>query len=533
MQQQRVQDAMTFMFGLEPIVFWGWLFFLLYMGLMLSFGFVGMGRVHSSDDFATARAGYGPVFLALAMTATAASGATFLGLPALAYSVGISSLGQLLYPFGVYIGVWMSMVAIRRGGEAFGSRTIPEYLGDRYQSESLRLLAAVFSMLLLFYLAGQLLSGAVMFYNLLGLETFPALVITAVMLMVYVSMGGAHSDILSDGVQGALMLVLAVLVLYLFLTGFGVEEGGLDAVFERLEALDPQLVKPLHEAHPLFNSYWDFFAIFVAHLPLGLLPHIGNKLWALKSDSDQTKFITLSFAFGLLLPVIICGGLLARAVLGDALLADGSHPNNAIPALFIAILPAWLAALIGAGVLAAVMSTADGLVVSSAQIFANDIFRRTIAPIKLPTASPQELDRISLKISRVATILILMAATGIAWWTRDMNIALLVWIGVGGFMAAIAGPIFLGIFWRGATRTGALTGFLVGVGTFSVFKAGLIEAAWFHSTPAIYAVWLQSQSINPYACTTLALACGVIAMTLVSLFTERLDDGHLKRVFSD
>ena len=71
MQQQRVQDAMTFMFGLEPIVFWGWLFFLLYMGLMLSFGFVGMGRVHSSDDFATARAGYGPVFLALAMTATA------------------------------------------------------------------------------------------------------------------------------------------------------------------------------------------------------------------------------------------------------------------------------------------------------------------------------------------------------------------------------------------------------------------------------------------------------------------------------
>ena len=65
-------------------------------------------------------------------------------------------------------------------------------------------------MLLLFYLAGQLLSGAVMFYNLLGLETFPALIITAIMLMVYVSMGGAHADILSDWVQGALMLGLAV-----------------------------------------------------------------------------------------------------------------------------------------------------------------------------------------------------------------------------------------------------------------------------------------------------------------------------------
>ena len=196
------------MFGLEPIIFWGWLFFILYMGLMVGFGFIGMSRVQNSDDFATARAGYGPVFLALAMTA--ASGATFLGLPALAYSAGLSSLWQLLYPFGVYIGVWVSMVAIRRGGEAFGSRTIPKYLGDRYKSDALRLLAASFSMVLLFYLAGQLLSGAVIFYNLLGLETFPALIITAIMLMVYVSMGGAHADILSDWVQGALMLVLAV-----------------------------------------------------------------------------------------------------------------------------------------------------------------------------------------------------------------------------------------------------------------------------------------------------------------------------------
>jgi Na+/proline symporter len=157
-----------------------------------------MLRVQNSDDFATAHGGYGPVFLALAMTATAASGATFLGMPALAYSAGISSLWQLLYPFGVYIAVWVSMVAILRGGEAFGSRTIAEYLGDRYKSDALRLMTAGFSMLLLFYLAGQLLSGALMFYNLLALETVPALIITAFMLMSYVAMGGAHADILSD-----------------------------------------------------------------------------------------------------------------------------------------------------------------------------------------------------------------------------------------------------------------------------------------------------------------------------------------------
>jgi Na+/proline symporter len=65
-------------------------------GLMVGFAIIGMSRVQNSDDFATARVGYGPVFLALAMTATAASGAAHLGLPALAYSAGISSLWVLL-----------------------------------------------------------------------------------------------------------------------------------------------------------------------------------------------------------------------------------------------------------------------------------------------------------------------------------------------------------------------------------------------------------------------------------------------------
>ncbi|MGR9090942.1 MAG: sodium:solute symporter family transporter, partial [Gammaproteobacteria bacterium] len=356
------------MFGIEPLIFWGWTFLVLYIGLMVFFGFVGMRRVRDNDDFATARGGYGPLFLAFAMTATTASGATFLGLPALAYKSGMSVLWYaFVYPVGVYIGVLVCLHGIRRAGASFGSRSIPEYLGDRFDSDVLRLLAAVFSLMLLFYLAGQLLAGAVMFTSMLGLETFPALCVTAVVLMFYIALGGAHADILTDGVQGALMLVLAGVVLWMFLTGFGLE-GGFSEMLGKLEAIDPDLVAPLHPTHPLFNSRWDLFAIFCAHLPLGLLPHIGNKLWALKNNRDQTKFITYSFIFGMILPAITAGGILARVLLGDALFADGMNPNMAIPELFIATLPSWVAALIGAGVLAAVMSTADGLVVSTAQI---------------------------------------------------------------------------------------------------------------------------------------------------------------------
>ena len=520
------------MFGYDPLIFWGWTFLSIYIGLMILFGFIGLRRVKSSDDFATARGSYGPLFLAFAMTATAASGATFLGLPALAYTAGLPVLWYAIaYPLGVYCGVLICLHAIRRAGESFGSRSIPEYLGDRYDSDALRILAALFSMLLLFYLAGQLLAGAVMFTSMLGLDTFPALCATALILMFYIAMGGAHADILTDGVQGALMLLLAALVLWMFLTGFGIE-GGFTGMLQQLEEIDPALVQPLSPSNPLFDSKWDVFAIFAAHLPLGLLPHIGNKLWALESNRDQKKFITYSFAFGMLLPAITCGGIMARVILGDSLFAEGMNPNQAIPELFIATLPSWIAALIGAGVLAAVMSTADGLVVSTAQIFANDIYRRTLAPLWGEGKDDMHVDHVALVISRVATVLVLVCAVALAWNTRETNVALLVWMGVGGMMAASAAPMFLGVLWRRATRAGSITGFIAGGVAFGLFHSGSIKAAWFaHGALEMPAIWLAGQATNPFACATLGAFVSIASMIVVSLMTKPPSDEHLERVF--
>jgi sodium/proline symporter len=523
-------------FGVEPLIFWGWLFLALYISMMIIFGLVGMSRVKDSDDFATARGSYGPVFLAFAMTATAASGATFLGLPGLAYKSGFSVLWYAVaYPLGLYIGVAICVVAVRRAGASFGSRSIPEFLGDRFNSDALRLLAACFSMLLMVYLAGQLLAGAVMFTQMLGLETLQALIITAIVLMFYIALGGAHADILTDGIQGALMLVLACAVLVMFLIGYKVD-GGFSGMVMELNTLDPTggLTSSMSLTNPIFNSTWDIFAIFFAHLPLGLLPHVGNKLWALKNDADQKKFITIAFIFGMILPAITCGGILARAILGDALLLEGANPNHAIPELFIATLPAWVAALICSGVLAAVMSTADGLVVSTAQIFANDIFRRTIAPKYMQKTSDARIDKIGLYISRIATVLVLIVAIWIAWSTREMNVALLVWIGIGGMMAATAAPMFLGVLWKGATRVGALSGFVTGGVVFSVMHGVGFDASWLgNGHLEIVGTFLQEQKINPFACATIGGLCSIVTMYLVSQVTEKPSEEHIKRVFGE
>ncbi len=133
----------------SELLVWSWGFLLVYIGGMLLFGYLGQRRVTTADDFATARGGYGPLFLAFAFSATTASGATFIGIPGIAYTTGLSAIWVLfLYPVGVYLGVWLCMKLVSRGGASFGSRSIPEYLGDRYQSGALRLLVAIFSLML-------------------------------------------------------------------------------------------------------------------------------------------------------------------------------------------------------------------------------------------------------------------------------------------------------------------------------------------------------------------------------------------------
>lgn len=498
---------------------------------MMGFGYVGSRRVSDADDYATARAGYGPLILALAFASTAASGATFLGLPGLTYNYGLSTLWiAFLYPLGIYTGILICQRTIGRYGNLAGVRSIPEYLGERYQSEVLRLSAAIFSLILLFYLAGQLVAGLVIFEMMLGLPQSWALTITTAVLLGYVTLGGAHADILTDGLQGFLMVALAVAILIMFLLGVG--NGGLGVLLENLSTQDSQLVRPFNSGAAITASVWAFISLTIAHIPLGLLPHIGNKLWALKDERARTRFLVMAFVFGLILPAITLGGALARGVLGDSLIAGGANgANTALPALFLEIFPTWLAALLGVGILAAVMSTADGLVISTSQVFANDIYRRSIAPRWHARLEQSVLDQNVLFISRVVTALTLLGSAVLAWFVIDMNVVLLVWVGIGGFTAALAGPLVLGSVWQGVTRAGAIWGFWMGAILFILIHGEILSGSWLVGTSMEnFGRWFDFNATSPYSAATLAGLTAALVTTLVSWVTEPLPEAHLIQI---
>ena len=279
-----------------------------------------------------------------------------------------------------------------------------------------------------------------MFELMLGVSPEWALATTAVVLMTYVVLGGAHADILTDGVQGFIMVTIGAALVLMFLTGFGVE-GGFSGMVDNLRSQDANLVGWLNPDSALYHSWWSILAILLAHIPLGMLPHIGNKLWALKSPREQRRFIRLAFTFGLTLGMLGLGGLLARAVLGDALLQPGESSNDALALLFIELFPGWLAALLGVGILAAVMSTADGLVVSSSQIVANDLYRLSYVPRYASHLDEGEVDRRVLTISRFSTVGVMVVCTAMAWALVDKNVALIVWVGTGGMMGRFCGAV--------------------------------------------------------------------------------------------
>jgi len=514
------------------LVAWSWLFLLLYMLLMLGIGWIGQQKVQHADDYATARSSYGPVFLAFAFAATTASGATFLGGPGLVYELGLGILwSSIAYPCGVYVGVLICMKLVATAGNRFGNRSIPEFLGDRFQSDGIRLLVACISLVLCFYLAGQLVSGLVMFELMLGLEPVWAISITAAVLLGYVLLGGAHADIMTDGIQGFMMLLVACLVVGMAATGAGVPGGAAEA-WKRLGTADANLVSLFNPTDPRTDSAWAIVFVFFSHIPLGLLPHLGNKLWALKSLDQRKTFIRLAFVVALSLAMLSVGGFLTRAIVGGALLQDGANPNAALPQLFISVFPTWLAALLGVGVLAAVMSTADGLVVSSSQIIANDLYRRTVAPRFSPHMDAATLDRRVLHISRWSTLGFLLGCTILAWYLQTTNIAMIVMIAIGGSASAYAGPLVLGTLWKGVTRAGAYAGILVGFLAFFVLHTRILNPDWFpRGVISDVVAWLDYQGPNPFACATLGEAASVVATVGVSLFTCPLPEDHVRLLF--
>src|SRR5699024_5619596 len=305
---------------MDSVVFWSWVLLIAFVAMMMIFGFMGMKKTHNNDDFATARSSYGPITIALVIAAGVSSGSTFMGMPGLAFDLGAPSLWYpLLYPVATVFGMLFFAKAIKEYGDTLGTRTIPEFIGNRYDSNFLRVVLAIISALLIFYVISQLVAAATMFQIMMGVDYKVGILITIVVIGTYVFMGGSHSDIMTDAVQGMLMVLIALVVVVCFTLGVGAE-GGFSGMIQTIQERRPEghFGKLFIPGDATYGSIWLVLLLFVAHLPFAIQPHLGNKFMAVKSNKDLKKLLMWTTVFATILPLMGLGGMLAIAVLpGD------------------------------------------------------------------------------------------------------------------------------------------------------------------------------------------------------------------------
>jgi SSS family transporter len=489
---------------------WGWVWVVVFLFIFVGMGAYGMSKTKTEEDFAVARSSYGPFMLAFAFAATIASGATFMSLPGMAYSKGFAVLWYpAVYPIAIYLGMFLAIKLIKRAGDRFRSNSMPEFMGQRYNSDFLRIAFSLLSLLLIYYIAAQIVAAATMFEVLLDLDYRTGIFLSVGVIALYIGMGGSHADIMTDGVQGVMMVIIALIIAGMFLLSPGVEGTGPAAINQALVAEDPGLGRDNYfiPGDPIFGSFALIMLLFLAHVPFAMNPHIGKLAFALKDPKQIRTFLLIAIPMGSILGFTVLGGLHARALVGPEI-----RPDAAIPVLFTELFPPFLAGMLGVGVLSAIMSTSDGLFIAIAVIFSNDLYKRTLAPKIHKHKTEEQIDRIALNISRLSIVVVGVLAIMLAW-NPPRFLAILLWIGIGGIVSGAAGPLLIGSLWRRGTKAGAIASFLTGVILYAVLY---VVVGW----------------KNPFGVAGTCVIAGSVVMVLVSLFTKPLPDEHLDRMFT-
>ena len=405
----------------------------------------------------------GAAATALTLQTTTMSGFMFLGAGALGYAQGYWALW---YAVGDIGGGVLNLSAIgrrmRKLSQLFGALTSIEYLEKRYPLPAIRLVSGVLTVFLLgFYVLAQFIAGGKGMALVTGLDYPLALAIAVTVILAYTLLGGYLAVAYTDFFQSIVMLVGVVWIMAAVLT----ELGGLTAAHNAVADVDPTLLT-LWGRGLGFEGQWGVVAGALLIFSVGYMgwPHVVTRHMAMSRPATARRAGGWATLWNLLfVPTPYMLGIFAIVLLPGL-----EDPEMAIFEAASALLPAAATGLVMAAILAAIMSTADSLLLQVGSIASRDLYERFIAP----DASEQRM----VAVSRGLVLAIAVIGYGVALVQPPSVFSIVV------FATTVLGSAFLpayvcAVWWRRANALGALASIIAGATVSFAWEAlGLVEA---------------------------------------------------------
>ncbi|MDC3415852.1 sodium:solute symporter family protein [Aquibacillus salsiterrae] len=438
-----------------------------YFGVVVWIGQKGNQFSKSMTGFATARGKVNPLVVGASFAASYSSANLFIGVPGLAYQYGTSVLWYTLGCFGVsWIALLLFAKTFWRYGKKFGGvSTLPEWLGRRYNSKALQVLVTLLILFNVYYIVGQNVGLATIFETVLNIPYTWGIIIGVVITIVYIGLGGAFAQLVTDGLQGVLMAITSVLVLVSLLWTIGGGFNVFGQLSNKLEAIDPSLIGALSNGGP-YNSTVAIVAVQFLLFSFVLMPHLLNKVLSVEKEEDLAPF-TLSAGVVLFLisTLMVIGGLAARVVAPNLASVD-----SAIPVYVLEAFPPFVAAIIVVGIISAILSSTDSLYLGITSSIGND-FYKVLAPIfSKKQLAADVLDKNAVRVAKGSLVFVGIATLYVSL-DRPDSLAVLIQFSFSAIISGIIAPITLGYLWNKSNGPGAIASLITGTALYVLFTS--------------------------------------------------------------
>jgi SSS family transporter len=475
----------------------------LYTILMFAIGFWGYGKSRPGmEDFFLGGRTLGLFVVLCTVWSTLFSAYSYIGLPGAYYRTGISFFGVagniLLNALCMYLlGSRMWIL-----GKKHGFINMTDLFAERYGSNLVCVIAMIISIASLLPYIGLQVKGAGLTLqgvtnNVISFNT--GLLYITIVVLFYVLLGGFRSVVWTDVVQAIIMLVGMVGAMFLIADKVA---GGLGGVIEKAAAVSPKLV-----SFPGPAGVWTPSMVLTTAMVVGLggfaWPQISQRMYATKS-LRTIKMLAFVFPLAALfvnLPPIFIG--LAGRIQYPAL----KNADLVFPVMLNELLPPVFGIIIVLAILAAIMSTVSGQVLSLTSIIVRDLYVRFFDPAAATQA------RIT-KLSRFILVLVVAGALGFVFWGPTTLVGLLI-NASGPIMLQVLVVLIGALYWERATKEGAIISMIA-------------------SEVFLVLLWTQvvKMPIGGIHNGVWAMILGVILFFVISLMTKPVDRKTLDKFFS-